>query len=368
MKGGEKNRHRGREDEAECSSRDRSSRARAIRSAFPRTMRSRPRGCFVTSPASSRTATCFCTAAKDMSYRPARVVTGGAADANIVRGNWAEADGEGAFFHSVADMDALHRVWHRLLGTGPGIVKIYLLYSEEHEAQDGMARMKARALHIIPSPDAGAHMIWTGICRFRGKRRIQVNSGSMPEDLGRLRDAAHFAQVAEADEGLCQLLDGLSDVARRVLRVPLAQVNVLMDGQQFSISSVAPGPSWAELNGPRAVPAGHSFCQHAIRSCEPLLIEDAATDPLVRDSPSMEMGIRAYAGIPLRNREGDAVATLCVVDSVPRAWNASDIEALSALADLLMREVRGRFSAQEALPGARNAADRSSRMEASSSP
>jgi hypothetical protein len=59
----------------------------------------------------------------------------GVAMANIARGNWDEADGEGAFFHSVADLEELDRAWPRLLATDPGIVKVYLLYSEEYGAR-----------------------------------------------------------------------------------------------------------------------------------------------------------------------------------------------------------------------------------------
>src|SRR5690606_654974 len=55
---------RARQSSSSC---DSSSRARASCSGLPRTRRSRPCWCFVTRPASSSTATCFCTAANDMS-------------------------------------------------------------------------------------------------------------------------------------------------------------------------------------------------------------------------------------------------------------------------------------------------------------
>lgn len=54
---------------------------------------------------------------------------------NIERGIWSEADGEGAFYHEIADERDLDRKWAGFLGYDPDFVKGYLLYSEEFEAR-----------------------------------------------------------------------------------------------------------------------------------------------------------------------------------------------------------------------------------------
>jgi hypothetical protein len=56
---------------------------------------------------------------------------------NIERGIWTEADGEGAFFHTVADEADLDRVWARVVAGRPDLVKTYLLHSEEHARRRG---------------------------------------------------------------------------------------------------------------------------------------------------------------------------------------------------------------------------------------
>ena len=51
---------------------------------------------------------------------------------NVARGAWTPADGDGAFFFTVADRQAVDRVWAALRSTRPDFVKVYLLYSDEY--------------------------------------------------------------------------------------------------------------------------------------------------------------------------------------------------------------------------------------------
>jgi hypothetical protein len=51
---------------------------------------------------------------------------------NIRRGVWTEADGEGAFYFIVNDVEDLDRVWEEVLEGRPDFLKTYLLYSEEY--------------------------------------------------------------------------------------------------------------------------------------------------------------------------------------------------------------------------------------------
>ena len=87
----------------------------------------------------------------------------------------------------------------------------------------------------------------------------------------------------------------------------------------------------------------HSFCQHVVATGKPLIVENARTNPLVKLNPAVEeMGIVAYAGIPLITSDGHAVGSFCVIDSRPRTWSFDDIEMLQELAGCVMHEIEGR--------------------------
>lgn len=80
----------------------------------------------------------------------------------------------------------------------------------------------------------------------------------------------------------------------------------------------------------------HSFCSHAIQDPEQLMqVEDAQNDirfqdnPLVTGSPD----IRFYAGIPLLDRDGYALGSLCVIDQKPKLLSEAQQNALQTIAD-----------------------------------
>jgi hypothetical protein len=65
---------------------------------------------------------------------------------NIDRGRWTAADGEGAFYYTVARADDVDRHWAALLATRPDFLKVYLLYSEASGLSAGAAGFGWRGL------------------------------------------------------------------------------------------------------------------------------------------------------------------------------------------------------------------------------
>ena len=109
------------------------------------------------------------------------------------------------------------------------------------------------------------------------------------------------------------------------------------EDRQFFKSCIGLDEPWRSA---RQTPLSHSFCQHALESREPLVIEDARSHPLVRDNPAIrDLGVVAYAGVPLVTRRGHALGTLCVIDHQPRAWTRDQIETLLDLAASVMTEI-----------------------------
>jgi len=91
----------------------------------------------------------------------------------------------------------------------------------------------------------------------------------------------------------------------------------------------------------------HAFCAHAIiRPSQVMTVPDAlqdsrfASNPLVLGDPN----IRFYAGAPVLTPEGDALGTVCVIDTVPRDLDPAQEAALQALA----RQTSALLQAREA--------------------
>src|SRR5256885_2915266 len=75
--------------------------------------------------------------------------------------------------------------------------------------------------------------------------------------------------------------DRLTRLASHALNVPVALVSLVAEDRQFFKSCVGVEEPWASRRG---TPLSHSFCQHAVASGEPLVIEDARENPLVSDN------------------------------------------------------------------------------------
>ena len=121
--------------------------------------------------------------------------------------------------------------------------------------------------------------------------------------------------------------DAIVREAASLCRAPIALVSLVDENRQWFKARL--GLSAEET--PRSI----SFCTHAIRGDDVMVVANAAQDerfadnPLVRGEPS----IRFYAGAPLKTPSGSRLGTLCVIDSKARpTLSQAQTEALERLA------------------------------------
>jgi signal transduction histidine kinase len=85
-----------------------------------------------------------------------------------------------------------------------------------------------------------------------------------------------------------------------------------------------------------------------VTSGEPLIVSDSRENDLVRDNLAVaELGVIAYAGMPLRDPDGNALGSFCTIDTEPREWSAQDLEVLRYLADAATTEMHLRATVQQ---------------------
>ncbi|HZI67470.1 MAG TPA: sigma 54-interacting transcriptional regulator [Thermoanaerobaculia bacterium] len=154
------------------------------------------------------------------------------------------------------------------------------------------------------------------------------------EDEARLEA---LRQTSLLDSPPEEAFDRLTRLATAVLRVPVAIISLLDRDRQFIKSESGLSGSLEAL---RKTPLEHSFCKHPVGEGEPLVVADARKHPLIGGYPGViELGLVAYAGIPLVTSEGHALGTFCVLDERPHDWTEEEIGILRVLATSTMSEI-----------------------------
>ena len=177
------------------------------------------------------------------------------------------------------------------------------------------------------------------------RRKALLDAAAAAGDEGRL-EALRATGLLDSD--VSPSFDRLARLASSVLHAPVALVSLVDEDRQFFKSCLGLPEPWASERGS---PLTHSFCQHAVASREPLLVSDAREHEVLRENLAIrDMGVVAYAGIPLIDGDGHALGTLCVIDSQPRHWTTHQIQLLSDIAASVVTEITlARTAAEKAI-------------------
>ena len=166
------------------------------------------------------------------------------------------------------------------------------------------------------------------------RRKALLDAAATARDPARL-DALRATGLLDTD--ISPAFDRHARLAAQVLNAPVALVSLVDSDRQFFKSCLGLPEPWASG---RESPLTHSFCQHAVAQREPLVVHDAREHEILRDNLAIrDMGVIAYAGIPLIDADGHALGTLCVIDSQPRHWTTDQIQLLSDLAASVTTEI-----------------------------
>jgi GAF domain len=134
-----------------------------------------------------------------------------------------------------------------------------------------------------------------------------------------------------------EAFDRLTAMAARLLDAPVALISLVDEDRQFFKSCTGLGEPWSTR---RETPLSHSFCQYALESAEPLIIDDARTHPLVRENLAIrDLDVVAYAGVPLITPAGHTIGALCAIDHQAREWTSEQIETLQVIAAAVISEI-----------------------------
>lgn len=103
----------------------------------------------------------------------------------------------------------------------------------------------------------------------------------------------------------------------------------------FTFERVHATTRWPGVEPGASASRSDTFC-HRLLAGAPSSTADAAGDPAYRDAPIRErLGITSYVGVPVRDSDGNVVATLCGIDRSSVPVGESTIEVLTRLADVI---------------------------------
>ncbi len=142
------------------------------------------------------------------------------------------------------------------------------------------------------------------------------------------RETARLKSLGEydiLDSEQEQAYDDLTRLAAEICGVPMAMITLIDEKRQWTKSQV---------NVPLVnVDRDFSFCNHTIQQKELLVVPDTSVDSRFKDNPYVkgDPNVRFYAGYPLISREGEAIGSLCIVDTQIKEMTERQKQALAAL-------------------------------------
>src|SRR5215468_8224037 len=143
-----------------------------------------------------------------------------------------------------------------------------------------------------------------------------------------------------------EAFDRFTKIASKLLHTPVALVSLVDKERQFFKSAAGHGEPLVDI--PRETSLSYSFCRYVVTSGAPLVVTDARTHPLVHDSLAVrELGVVAYAGMPLTLPSGQTLGSFCTIDQQPREWTPEELDLLQSLATAVMTEIELRLTARQ---------------------
>jgi PAS domain S-box-containing protein len=125
------------------------------------------------------------------------------------------------------------------------------------------------------------------------------------------RHGSQATRAARTETGIARLLE----LARGLLEMPVSFLSRL-DGQSYVIAQLTGSREQLGVAEGDATPLGLTHCQRMLDGRIGSTVADLATDPETRELDlTRTLGLRAYAGVPVRLRSGEIYGTLCAIDT-----------------------------------------------------
>lgn len=134
--------------------------------------------------------------------------------------------------------------------------------------------------------------------------------------------------------------DRITSLAARIFDVPISTITIVDHDRIWFKSKFG-------LDADQ-IGRDPGLCASAIIDDEPWIVNDASSDPRTLENPLVrgELGLRFYAGAPLRTGDGHNLGTINIIDRVPRELSEGETLTLKQLAEIVVDELELRLAAR----------------------
>ena len=102
-----------------------------------------------------------------------------------------------------------------------------------------------------------------------------------------------------------------TELAKEISNMPVSYTGLIDEERQYMLCNVG-----LSKERPNSAPRERTFCQFALNSTDPIIIEDCSQDERLKNHPAVtgDPFVKFYGGFPLVTQAGLILGTLCVVD------------------------------------------------------
>jgi GAF domain-containing protein len=152
-------------------------------------------------------------------------------------------------------------------------------------------------------------------------------------DVGRLK-ALH--DLSLLDNKAETVYDRFTQLVHDVLKTPVSLISLVAEDHQYFKSQIGLEEPWKSQG---KTPLSHSFCQHVVATNQPLIVDNALENDLVKDNLAVrDMHVMAYLGVPLTLKDGTCLGSFCAIDKQVKNWDADDLAIMQELGGIIVEE------------------------------
>jgi GAF domain-containing protein len=171
------------------------------------------------------------------------------------------------------------------------------------------------------------------------KQAVDAPSGD-EQVAASLRADERLAALGRLDLGVVVHDEELGQLVRQAaerFKLPIAAINVVLDNTLFFLVPHGIGGWMAQAGG---VPAEWAPCTEVVDRNATFAIRDAQADAAARENPLVRIdGVRCYLGVPLRDRSGQVLGTMCVIGTEARDFSEEEARYLRELGEQVGRRL-----------------------------